>query len=113
MTPSPFPQMPMGQAATSAAGAPTGFPAMPPPSGGAAAPPAQANPPAQAAPSQQMPAPGAGLPSGIVVRMQPDGTSVYVMPSPTGDPSQDVILGLNPPVKIPKAFQPQAPQGAQ
>lgn len=52
-------------------------------------------------PSQQAPQ------SQYTVRMQPDGTSVYVQPSPDGDPTKDIILGVN---KAPK-IQPQAPQG--
>lgn len=108
MTPSPFPQMPMGQVAAAATGAPTGFPAMPPPTGGAVAPSAQAAP----VMGQQMPAPGAGVPPGVSVRLQANGTSVYTT---TGLNGAEIILGLNPPVKLPKAMQPQAPQapGAQ
>jgi hypothetical protein len=42
--------------------------------------------------------------------MQPDGSSIYVMPSPDGDPINDIMLGRNEPPKLPKAFQPPAPQ---
>jgi len=43
------------------------------------------------------------------VRLQPDGSSVYVMPSPDGDPGKDIVLGVNKAPAVPKAMQ--APTG--
>lgn len=31
---------------------------------------------------------------------------------PDGDPGKDIVLGINPPPKLPKAFQPPAQPGA-
>ena len=59
-----------------------------------------------------LPAPGAPAQAPWQVRLQADGSSVYVVPSPDGDPTKDIILGRNEPPKMPKALQAPAPQGA-
>lgn len=41
------------------------------------------------------------------VRLQSDGTAVYYTTAPDG---KEVIIGLNPPPKLPKAMQPSAPK---
>lgn len=52
------------------------------------------------------PAPGAPEKPPFEVEMQPNGTSVYYVPGSNG---QKIILGVNPPPKMPKALQPNAP----
>lgn len=109
--------MPMGIAANSydqpvdlTPPMPTGGMAPPPPAGLAAAapPPPGAMPMGSTMP--MMPEPDAPAAPPYTVRMQPDGSSIYVMPSPDGDPMNDIMLGRNEPPKLPKAFQPPAPQ---
>ncbi len=111
-------QMPMAQALLPMPGSPaplplpTGKPQVPPPTtpgqgflplpGASPAGPATPMPPLPQAPAQP-PAPS------YDVRLQPDGSSVYVMPSPDGDPSKDIILGVNKAPAVPKAMQ--APVG--
>lgn len=73
-----------------------------PPSPGA---PARAAAPAPAGPMPSFPAPSAPIKPPWDVRMQPDGTSVYFENTPAGE----IIRGVNPPPKIPKALQ-GAPQ---
>jgi len=109
----------MGKAAADAAG-----PILPPPpiaAGPGPMPPAGAlpppMPPAPAAPEAMnppgmFPPPQAPAAPPFDVRMQPDGSSVYVIPSPDGDKGKDIVLGINPPPKLPKAFQPPAQPGA-
>lgn len=78
----------------------------PPMAGSLAGPPgALPMPPAGAVPPQGPPPPQ------WQVKMQPDGTSVYFMPGPKGDGSDDLIMGVNPPPKQPKGAQPPAAQG--
>lgn len=110
--------MPMGQSAARLSTPP--MPPLPmPPKGNAPMPlpmPPISNTPAVSvgAPSAMPPAPGAtampqtGTPqpqTPYTVRMQPDGSSLYTIPSPDGNAAQDIVLGLNPPPKMPKAFQ--------
>lgn len=40
------------------------------------------------------------------VQMQDDGSSVYSIPGPNGNP---IILGVNPPPRLPKALQTPKP----
>ena len=90
---------------------PAGGAPMPPPAAMGA--PAPTGPPPAAMPPQGgMPSlPPSGAPAApYTVRLQPDGSSVYVMPSPDGNPANDIILSVNAPPKLPKALQPPAPQ---
>ncbi len=108
--------MPMGAAAlkNSTPPAPPLPPLTAPPSAGAGPmplPPPPAMPPAPGAAAPIPRAPVATPPWSV--RPQPDGSSVYYMPSPDGDPSKEVILGVNPPPKLPKALQPPKPSQPQ
>ena len=83
----------MGVAAANAAGAPAGLPPVGLPAPGA--------PPAPAAPQAGgLPAPEAPAAPPYMVRMQPDGSSIYVIPSPDGDLIKDIVLGVNPAPKL-------------
>ncbi len=115
--------MPFSQIAAKASGAPANL-TPPMPSGGALPPPpaglgAAMAPPAPAAPMgpppglPAMPPPSAPAAPPYTTRLQADGSSIYVIPSPDGDPGKDVVLGVNPPPKIPKAFQQPASPPAQ
>lgn len=111
--------MPMGAAAVSAAGMPTLPPVFPPSKGVAAqatepapsAPPVlpPAMPPAAPAPQTgmpgMMPPPSAPAQPPYTVSLQPDGSSKYSIQTPGGE----VVLGINPAPKLPKAFQVQQP----
>lgn len=100
----------MARAAAQSAGQPLAMPPIPP-VGGAQMPAAQASPTAQAMPIMGgMPAPSAPAAPPYQVRLQSDGSSVFYIPSPDGDPSKDVVLGRNDAPKLPKAFQPQQVQ---
>lgn len=117
-------QMPMGKAALKDVAPPPLPPLSLPPKGNAPMPlpmpPISATPAAGpvGTPSGMPPAPGAqpmpqlGQPQQppYSVRLQPDGSSLYYTPSPDGNAANDVILGLNPPPKVPKALQKPAPQ---
>ncbi len=87
----------------------------PPPMGGMQMPTAQASPVASAQPIMGgampgLPSPGAPAAPPYTVRLQADGSSVYVLPSPDGDPAKDIVLSRNEPPRLPKAFQtPSAP----
>lgn len=115
------PTMPMGAAALSATGnAP--LPPIFPPSKGAPMPGGSNLPPAlpPALPPSMpptgpamgaaggppgMPAPNAPAAPPYTVRLQPDGSSVYSLQTPNGE----VVLGVNPPPKVPKAFSAATP----
>lgn len=115
--------MPMGQAAAETTGAPPmDLPSLPmppqgapppamPPTGGSVMPTAQASPASAAAPVQAGPPP---VP--YQTKMQADGSVAAYIPSPDGDPSKDVIIGVAPAFKVPKAFAggmaPQVPAPA-
>jgi len=112
-----IPLMPMARVAADAQGAPSVIPPIPPMAGGPGpTPPAGALPPPAAPeamnPPGMFPPPQAPAAPPFNVRMQPDGSSVYIIPSPDGDPGKDIVLGINPPPKLPKAFQPPAQPGA-
>lgn len=82
-----------------------------PPTGGSVMPTAQASPASAAAPVQAGPPP---VP--YQTKMQADGSVAAYIPSPDGDPSKDVIIGVAPAFKVPKAFAggmaPQVPAPA-
>lgn len=89
----------------------------PPPTGGAPAaagpalgmpPGAPAMPPQPGAPPQAPSAPMAPQPPPWTVLPQDDGSSIYALPplTPGGKP---VIIGVNPPPKLPRALQPKKP----
>jgi len=91
----------------------------PMPAGGMAPPPpaalaAGAPPPPAAMPMGStlpaMPAPSAPAGPPWSVALQPDGSSKYFIPSPDGDPAKEIVLGVNPPPKLPKALAPAAPK---
>jgi len=115
MTSADQPMMPMAASLRTApplsdALAPLGQPTPPPPSMISAGMPPGA-PPMPPAPPQ---APAAPQGPAWTVRPQADGSSVYVIPSPDGDPSKDIVIGMNPAPKLPKSLQPgaqQAPMG--
>lgn len=103
--------MPYGAAATSASDTPI----IPPMPKTGSAPPNQMMPPMPApmdpmAGMPMMPAPSAPPTPNYEVRMQPDGSSVYVVPSPDGDVAKDIVLGVNQAPKLPKAMQQQPQQ---
>lgn len=120
-------QMPMGKAAAAASTPP--LPPLPmPPKGNVPMPlpmpPISTTPaagpvgaPPAGAPLGMPPAPGAqpmpqvGQPQQppYSVKLQPNGSSLYYVPSPDGNPANDIVLGLNDPPKVPKAFQKPAP----
>lgn len=51
------------------------------------------------------PPPGAPSAPPYQIAMQPDGSGKYYVPSPDGNPLNDVVIGVIPPPKLPKAFQ--------
>lgn len=80
----------------------------PMPAGGARPLPA----PIQATPISSMPMmppPSAPAKPPYSVRLQADGSSIFYIPSPDGNPVNDIILGKNDPPKLPKALQPAQP----
>jgi len=125
MTDPTAPQMPMGRVAAKLSTPPLPPPLSLPPGGAMSPPPAAAPalamPPmdqaAPAMPPQGMPAapmgnpfPAPDAPSAppYQVELQDDGSSVYSLPpqTPGGKP---IIIGINPPPKLPKALQPKQP----
>lgn len=62
-------------------------------------------PDAQQAPSQPQGAPWQ-------TRQQPDGSSIYFLPGMKGDGSDDIVIGVNQPPKLPKAMQAPTQQSA-
>ena len=87
--------------------------APPPPPAGApmgmqGAPPPPSDMMATAPTMPSLPAPGDPAQPPYTVRLQADGSSIYVLPSPDGDPAKDIVLSRNEPPKLPKAFQPPA-----
>jgi len=78
-------------------------PATPPPAAGGA--------PVSPAPAGAPPAPTALPPVPYQTRIQPDGSVAAYIPSPDGNPANDVVIGVAPAFKVPKAFsQPVQPQ---
>lgn len=98
MTEPTSPQMPMGRAATRFSLAPADI------LGNLRAPGSQ--PAGPAVGMGGIPSPQAQPQNPYQVRMQDDGTSVYHITGPNG---KEIIVGLNPPPKIPKAMQPKQP----
>lgn len=108
--------MPMGKAALKDQGAPPPLPAfLPPPPAGAAPMPPPPLPQAGPLPPPPVAAPPMAPAAPAVpwkVKQQPDGSSVDYIPSPDGNPANDVILNVHQAPKIPKALQgPSQPQG--
>ena len=114
-----FPEMPM---AAKAAEYGDNEEVMPDIRGGRARPPAFVPPPPQPMPEEPMEEPmdegpmdltgQGGLPSPDEptappwdIKLQADGSSVYYIKSPDGDPANDIILGRNEPPKLPKGMQ--------
>lgn len=89
---------------------PAGGMAPPPPAALAAGapPPPAAMPMGSTLPTMPEPAAPAGPPWSVA--LQPDGSSKYFIPSPDGDPAKEIVLGVNPPPKLPKAFNAPAPK---
>ena len=89
---------------------PAGGMAPPPPAALAAGapPPPAAMPMGSTLPSMPAPSAPAGPPWSVA--LQPDGSSKYFIPSPDGDPAKEIVLGVNPPPKLPKAMAPAAPK---
>ncbi len=106
----------MGQAAAKQSAAPAPPPILPmPPRGGNAGTPIPMPPMPQAtAATPPMPVSAQPQPAASAipwkVKQQPDGSSVNYLPSPDGDPTKDIILNVNLPPKVPKAFQGQQQQ---
>lgn len=46
-------------------------------------------------------------------RTQPDGSVAAYIPSPDGNPANDVVIGVAPAFKVPKAFSQPAPAQPQ
>lgn len=65
--------------------------------------------PPMAGPLPTMPPPSAPSAPPYSVELQPDGSSIYFVPSPDGDPMKKVVLQVNKAPKLPPAFQPAAP----
>lgn len=112
-----LPSMPMGIAAKDASTPPSVLPSLPmPPAPSAppmdsAMPPVAAGAPPAGVQSQGAPSAPAAPSVPYQVRRQSDGSIVAYIPSPDGDPSKDVAIGVAPAFKVPKAFQaPLAPQ---
>ena len=94
---------------------------MPDIKGGRARPPAFVPPPPQPMPEEPTEEPTdeptdltgqGGLPSPDEpskppwdIKLQADGSSVYYIKSPDGDPANDIVLGRNEPPKLPKGMQ--------
>lgn len=115
--------MPMKQAADDAAGAPPislppisggpgpapmGPPPMMPPPMPPTAPTMPAMPPLGANPAPMAPAPPGPPPAPYQTRQQADGSIIGYIPSPDGNPANDVIIGVHPAFKVPKGLQPPA-----
>lgn len=118
-------EMPFGQIAAKASGAPANLlPPMPPPG----MPPAPSTPPSVLPPAASpapigpppmspavglpmMPPPSAPATPPYSVRLQNDGSAVFYVASPDGDPGKDVVLQVAKAPKVPPAFQTSAPQG--
>lgn len=112
-----FPEMPM---AAKAAEYGDDEEVMPDIRGGRARPPAFVPPPPQPMPEEEEPMEEGpmdltgqgGLPSPDEpskppwdIKLQADGSSVYYIKSPDGDPANDIVLGRNEPPKLPKGMQ--------
>lgn len=104
MPPLDLPMMPMAQAAHPLD---LGAPKLPPLSLSSGPPPAG---PLPMTPDASMPpaAPASAVAqeSPYSVKLQADGTSVYYLPGPKGDGSDDIVLGVNRAPKLPPALQP-------
>lgn len=121
------PKMPGAIAAADASTPPPILPPLGPMGGGPGPlpPPPMAPPPMSPAPMGAPPmgptggdpmlAPAPAAPP-YMAKVQSDGSILAVIPSPDGNPANDVVIGHMPAVKIPKALQPQpmpaAPMGA-
>jgi hypothetical protein len=114
-----LPRMPMSIAAADTMGAaPEPLPPIPMPPAGATPPPAMPPPslPTPMAPDTMLPqgaqpAPEQSPAAPYQVRTQPDGSIVGYIPSPDGNPANDIIVGVHKPFNLPKPKV--GPQGAQ
>lgn len=95
------PEMPMGQAAQLPLDTSSILGALPSKSPAAGAPPPAAAGMMGQAGAMSFPEPGAPAEPPFDVRLQPDGSSVYVTKT-----QPEIVIGINPAPKLPKALQP-------
>ena len=99
------PSMPMGKSAILPLNDSL-LPQVPTVSPGAGTPPPSTGGMMQTQGSTPAPAPG-GSEAPYQVEMQPDGSSIYYIPGPSGTSTDGVVVAVNPAPKLPKSLQPQ------